>query len=379
MKKLAVLGSTGSIGRQTLDVVRQTGCARIVALSANENTDLLLNQMEEFNPEVAVITNLAAYEKLKETYKGPVCLKFGMDGLLDICSGSADMVLNALVGSMGLSLTIAAIDNKKELALANKESLVAGGRFVMERAANAGVSIIPVDSEHSAIYQCLLGQEKKSLRRILLTGSGGAFLGKTKEELSHVTVNDALHHPNWAMGKKITIDSATLMNKGLEVIEASYLFGVSPDKIQVVIHPQSIVHSMVEFNDGTVMAQMSVPDMRLPILFAITGKRLHNSVKKLDLFELRNLSFMPPDTETFPCLALAYKALKHGGVSPCIINGANESAVSRFLAGNIGFLKIYDIIETTIKAYNGKQEPTDLAGILAVDEWAKKYALYLNV
>ncbi len=361
MKNLVILGSTGSIGTQTLDIVRAQEGLKVFALAASTNVDLMEAQIREFKPSYAVMYDSAAYRDLKDRVKDlDVTVLEGMDGLLEICSiPGGDVVVTALVGMIGIQPTIAAIKAHKTIALANKETLVTAGHIIMPLAREYGVSILPVDSEHSAIFQSLNGENKKNLSKILLTASGGPFRGKTFDELKSMTVEDALKHPNWSMGKKVTIDSATLVNKGLEVIEAKWLFDVEATDIQVVIQPQSIIHSMVEYVDGSVIAQLGVPDMKLPIQYALFyPDRRPMSGNKLDFYKLREITFFEPDIETFRGLKYAYKAIGEGGVMPTVFNAANELAVKDFLSKKIGFTGIYEYIETAMAEVKNIQAPT---------------------
>ncbi|WP_303690826.1 1-deoxy-D-xylulose-5-phosphate reductoisomerase [Megamonas hypermegale] len=348
MKKIAVLGSTGSIGTQTLDVVRNhSDILKIEVLAANNNDELLEKQIEEFAPSIAVLNDKNAYEKLKARYSGKTQLLCGEEGLIEgVVNDKIDTVVTSLMGFAGLRPTMAAIDAGKNIALANKETLVVAGELVMQKAKEKNIEIMPIDSEHGALFQCLHGEDMAKVDKLLVTASGGPFRGKTKEELQNVSVKQCLNHPTWKMGRKITIDSATLMNKGLEVIEAKQLYGVSYDNIQVVVHPQSIVHSMVQYADGSVIAQLASTDMRLPIQYALTyPERMECVAPKLDFWQMRPLTFEKPDTDTFRGLALAYEAGKIGGSMPCVMNAANEIAVAAFLNEQIRFLDIYDIIE----------------------------------
>lgn len=361
-KHIAILGSTGSIGTQTLDVIRKNPelfCVEV--LTANENADLLVQQALEFQPNCVVIANEQKYEQVKDALKNTFIKVFAGEKSIEdvVCFDKIDIVLVSLVGFSGLKPTISAIKAKKVIALANKETLVVGGKLITALAEENNVPILPVDSEHSAIFQCLQGEILNPVKRILLTASGGAFLGKKREELEDMKASDALKHPNWSMGKKVTIDSATLMNKGLEVIEARWLFGVDAKNIVPVIHPQSIVHSMVEFEDGSIKAQMGKTDMRLPILYALSyPKRVKMPELSMDIFSISNLTFSKPDTETFPCLSLAFKAIEKGGNLPTIMNAANEIAVQRFLEDKISFLQIPEIIEKAMDTYTFIQCPT---------------------
>lgn len=348
MKKIAVLGSTGSIGTQTLDVVRNhSDILKIEVLAANNNDELLEKQIEEFAPSIAVLNDKNAYEKLKARYSGKTQLLCGEEGLIEgVVNDKIDTVVTSLMGFAGLRPTMAAIDAGKNIALANKETLVVAGELVMQKAKEKNIEIMPIDSEHGALFQCLHGEDMAKVDKLLVTASGGPFRGKTKEELQNVSVKQCLNHPTWKMGRKITIDSATLMNKGLEVIEAKQLYGVSYDNIQVVVHPQSIVHSMVQYADGSVIAQLASTDMRLPIQYALTyPERMKCVAPKLDFWQMQPLTFEKPDTDTFRGLALAYEAGKIGGSMPCVMNAANEIAVEAFLNEQIRFLDIYDIIE----------------------------------
>lgn len=349
-KNIAILGSTGSIGTQTLEVIQSHPEHFSVALlTAQNNADLLIEQSMIFRPKAVVITNTDLYQKVYQALS-PLGIQVSA-GLEAICAGvesdEVDVVLTALVGYAGLLPTIRAIHANKNIALANKETLVVAGQLITALAQSKGVSIYPVDSEHSAIFQCLCGEELNPIEKIILTASGGPFRGKNREFLGNVTKAQALRHPNWSMGAKITIDSATLMNKGLEVIEAKWLFGLRADQIEVLVHPQSIIHSMVQFEDGSVKAQLGLPDMRLPIQYALGYPfRLKSSFPRLDFTQYQQLTFEKPDTNTFRNLGIAYEALEKGGNVPCVINAANEVAVTAFLEEKIGFLQISEIIET---------------------------------
>lgn len=352
-KHIALLGSTGSIGTQTLDIVREHKDEFAVeVLTAGTNADLLIQQALEFEPNAVVIADQTKYELVKQALKDTFIKVFaGSKSIEEVVEfDDIDIVLTALVGFAGLKPTLSAIKAKKTIALSNKETLVVAGDLITRLANENNVPILPVDSEHSAIFQCLQGEYHNKIKKILLTASGGAFRGKKKHELENITVKQALQNPNWSMGKKVTIDSATLMNKGLEVIEAKWLFGVEVSNITPIIHPQSIIHSMVEFEDGSIKAQMSVPDMRLPILYALSYPfRIPTKQKELNLFEIGSLDFYKPDMETFPCLSLAFSAIEKGGNMPCIMNAANEIAVEEFLKGSISFLDIPKIIEKAMK------------------------------
>lgn len=376
MRKLSILGSTGSIGTQTLEVVSNLEDMQVLALTGNSNIDLLEEQARKFQPKLVAVMDETNAKRLQARLADTgIRVAGGMEALVEAATlDEVDTVVTSVVGNVGLQPTFAAIRAGKNIALANKETLVSAGQLVMDLAKQHQVKIYPVDSEHSAIFQSLQGNEGNPIRRILLTASGGPFRGKKRKELEGVTAADALAHPNWSMGKKITIDSATLMNKGLEVMEAKWLFGVEVDQIEVLIHPQSIIHSAVEYEDGAIMAQMGEPDMRVPIQYALTyPKRVKNPFPKIDFTQRSQLTFEKPDLETFPCLSLAYQALKVGGTLPTVLNGANEVAVARFLAGEITFLQIPALIEATMQAYTVKYDYT-LEDLLEADAWAKSYA-----
>ena len=363
MKTISILGSTGSIGTQTLEVVRQNpDKLKVTAMSAGKNTDLFEKQVREFMPALAVMGDEKAAEDLKTRLSDLPSVKVlsGMDGMLEMASDSGSSIMvTAIVGMIGIRPTIAAIESGKDIALANKETLVCAGHIIMPLAEKNGVRILPVDSEHSAIFQSLQGSPKERIERIILTCSGGPFRGMKREELAGKTCEDALRHPNWNMGRKITIDSATLVNKGLEVMEASWLFGVDTDRVCVTVHPQSVLHSAVEFADGAVIGQMGTPDMKLPINYALFyPDRMPMDAKKLDLFSVAALTFEKPDTDTFRGLALAVKAAKTGGTMPTVFNAANEEAVARFLDHRIGFLDIYDDIEKAMDGHKVIEDPT---------------------
>lgn len=359
MKKLIILGSTGSIGVQALEVAERNGY-KVTALAAGKNTELLEKQARKFKPDIVAVSDKQAANDLKVRLADTdIKVISGGEGVCAAAQYEGDIVLNAIVGIAGLRPTLAAIDAKKTIALANKETLVAGGEIVNRRLDETGVKLLPVDSEHSAIFQSLQGAPKGSLKKILLTASGGPFYGKTKEELESVTVKDALNHPNWSMGAKITVDSATLMNKGLEVIEAVRLFDVAPDDIEVLVHRQSIVHSGIELSDGAVIAQLGTPDMRLPIQYALTyPERADFAFEHLSLADIGTLTFEKPDTETFRCLPLCIEAVKRGGLAPAAVNGANEEAVALFLEGRIKFLQIAEMAEKALISVNNKKEYT---------------------
>lgn len=376
MRKISILGSTGSIGTQTLEVVEILENIKVMAITGNSNVKLLEEQARKFQPELIAVMDEKNAEILKEKLSDlNIRVVSGMDGLVEAATyEGVDTVVTSVVGNVGLKPTFEAIRAGKNIALANKETLVSAGQLVMDLAKKHNINIYPVDSEHSAIFQSLQGNEGNKIERILLTASGGPFRGKNREELLHVTAADALKHPNWSMGNKITIDSATLMNKGLEVMEAKWLFGVDVDQIEVLVHPQSIVHSAVEYEDGAIVAQLGEPNMRVPIQYALTyPKRIKNPFPRVDFTQRNNLTFDKPDMETFKCLSLAYRALKTGGTLPAVLNGANEVAVARFLKGEIGFLDIPELIEQTMDAYTVKYEYT-LEDLLEADAWAKDYA-----
>lgn len=377
MQHIAILGSTGSIGTQALDVIAANmDKYKITVLAAYKNEQLLAEQIDYFNPKIAVLVDKHAADRMAARYHGPTKILTGEEGLLEAATfQETDTVLTSLVGFAGLKPTIAAIKAGKNIALANKETLVAAGEFVMSLAAEHNVSIYPVDSEHCAVFQCLHGESQKQVARIILTASGGPFRGRTTGELENVTVEDCLRHPNWAMGRKITIDSATLANKGLEVIEAKWLFGVDYEQIEVCVHPQSIIHSMVEFIDGSIMAQLGLPDMRLPIQYALSyPERLPASFPRLDFKTLSALTFEVPDTTNFPALKLAYDAGKKGGTMPCIFNAANEVAVHAFLNNEICFLDIPKVIDNTMQNHSIVHN-IDLDQIYIADAWARRCAL----
>ncbi|MFH2012376.1 MAG: 1-deoxy-D-xylulose-5-phosphate reductoisomerase [Pseudomonadota bacterium] len=377
MKKLAVLGSTGSIGVNTLDIVEKfSGKYEIVALSAGYNIQLLKDQITKFHPKVVSVLNESLADKLKEELVSKdIEILYGIEGNNRVAMiPEVDMVVSAIVGAAGLIPSVSAIRACKNIALANKETLVMAGKIVMKEAKENGVTVFPIDSEHSAIFQSLLGHQKKDIKRIILTASGGPFLNCSYEELANVSIQDALNHPVWQMGKKISIDSASLMNKGLEVIEARWLFDIPHDKIDVHIHPQSIVHSMVEYIDGSVLAQMGLPDMRGPISYALAyPERLPIELPSLNLLEIEKLTFDLPDEERFPSLRLAYRAVEEGGTMPAVLNAANEIAVEAFLNNKIGFTGIPRIIEQTMNSYDVKEMNT-IQDALEADRWARMKA-----
>ncbi|ACK68757.1 1-deoxy-D-xylulose 5-phosphate reductoisomerase [Gloeothece citriformis PCC 7424] len=385
MKKISVLGSTGSIGTQTLDIVAQyPDQFQVVGLAAGNNVELLSAQVHQFRPEIVAICNLDHLEVLKESLSSldysPIILG-GEQGIVEVAGyGDAQSVVTGIVGCAGLLPTIAAIKAGKDIALANKETLIAGGPVVLPLIEKHGVKLLPADSEHSAIFQCLQGVPEKGLRKILLTASGGSFRDLPVEKLSTVTVQDALKHPNWSMGRKITIDSATLMNKGLEVIEAHYLFGLDYDRIEIVIHPQSIIHSLIELQDTSVLAQLGWPDMRLPLLYALSWpERIYTDWETLDLVKVGSLTFREPDHHKYPCMKLAYAAGRAGGAMPAVLNAANEQAVALFLEERIGFLDIPRLIETVCDRFttHNQAHPT-LDDIISADQWARGEVIRAN-
>ena len=370
MKNIAILGSTGSIGTQTLDVVRKNNDLRVVAVSAGRSVEKLEEQIREFHPLLAAVWDEKAAEDLKIRIADTTTkVVSGMDGLLELASmPESDILVTAIVGMIGIRPTMEGIRAGKDIALANKETLVTAGHLIMPMAKEYGVSILPVDSEHSAIFQAIHGEEKKEIHKLLITASGGPFRGRTTEELKKVTVSDTLKHPNWVMGQKITVDSATLVNKGLEVMEAKWLFDVDLDHIQVVVQPQSIIHSMVEFKDGAIMAQLGTPDMRLPIQYALYyPHRRFLYGDRLDFTKLREITFEIPDMETFRGLPMAIKASREGGSMPTVFNAANELAVKKFLEEKIGFLDIYEIIAQSMDRHKKIAHP-DLDEILSVEQ-----------
>ena len=375
-RQLAILGSTGSIGTQALEVVSEhSDLFEVYALTANNQVDLLINQARKYMPEVVVIANERKYPELKEALEDlPIKVWAGADAIAQMVqSEPIDMVLTAMVGYSGLRPTISAIKAGKAIALANKETLVVAGELIMKLAAEHKVPILPVDSEHSAIFQCLTGAYDNPIEKILLTASGGPFRRKTLEELATVTKAQALRHPNWTMGAKITIDSASMMNKGFEMIEAKWLFDVTPDQVQVVVHPQSVIHSMVQFEDGAVIAQLGIPDMKLPIAYAFSfPTRMRSMAPRLDFNQYSTLTFEEPDMERFRNLAFAFEAARQGGNMPCILNAANEVVVAAFLQDRIGFLQMSDVIERTMRKVNPSYED-----YVATDTEARRLAAEL--
>ena len=376
-RQIAVLGSTGSIGTQALDVIRQhADLFEVYALTANRNVELLIEQAREFSPEMVVIADEHKYSRLKEALAHlPVKVWAGEDALSQVVQAEPiQMVLTAMVGYSGLKPTLSAIRAGKAIALANKETLVVAGELVTRLALENQVPILPVDSEHSAIFQCLAGESDNPIEKILLTASGGPFRTFSKEQLAHVTSKEALKHPNWNMGAKITIDSATLMNKGFEMIEAKWLFGVTTEQIQIVVHPQSIIHSMVQFRDSSIKAQMGLPDMRLPIQYALAyPRRIYADFERLDFSRFSSLTFEEPDREKFRCLELAYRAVQKGGNMPCILNAANEIVVAGFLKDAIGFPAMSEIIEQTMEEVPFIPSPT-LEDYIQTDAEARRRA-----
>ncbi len=373
-KAISILGCTGSIGRQSAAVAEHLGL-RVAALSANRKIDLLEEQARRFRPSFVAVYDEAAAKQFKLAVADTdIRVGSGLEGLIEAAAlEESDCVVTAVSGAIGLRPTLEAIRAKKRIALANKETLVCAGKLVMAAARAEGAEIVPVDSEHSAIFQCLMGRGEGELKKILLTGSGGPFRGRPRAELENVTPAQAVSHPNWSMGAKISVDSATMMNKGLEFIEAMHLFGVTPDDIQVVIHPQSVIHSMVELVDGTVIAQLGVPDMGLPIQLALTyPQRCESMFEHLDFYRLRDLSFEAPDYEKTPCLKLAMDCARAGGLAPCVMSAANEVAVHAFLRGELGFNRIYDAAAAAVEAIGNVADP-DLETILTADRAARDF------
>jgi 1-deoxy-D-xylulose-5-phosphate reductoisomerase len=385
VKAISILGSTGSIGTQTLDIVQQhPEQFRVVGLAAGNNIELFAEQIKQFQPQIAATSNVEKLPELKEaiaSMTNPPILLAGPEGVAEVARyGDSESVVTGIVGCAGLLPTIAAIEAGKDIALANKETLIAGGPVVLPLVEKYGVKLLPADSEHSAIFQCLQGVPKGGLRRIILTASGGSFRDLPVEKLATVKVADALKHPNWSMGKKITIDSATLMNKGLEVIEAHYLFAMDYDHIDIVIHPQSIIHSLIEVQDTSVLAQLGWPDMRLPLLYALSWpERIYTDWKPFDLVKAGDLTFREPDHDKYPCMQLAYAAGRAGGSMPAVLNAANEQAVALFLEEKIAFLDIPRLIEKTCDRFSNQNtsNPT-LDDILEADNWARKEVLELS-
>jgi len=376
LKKISLLGSTGSVGTQTLDIVDQhSDKFEIVALSAGSNIELLKQQVEKFRPKLVSVATKELAEQLMSSLSASIRVVYGEEGLVEVATApDAEMVVTAIMGSRGLPATIAAIHAGKHIGLANKETLVTAGHLVMQLAQDKGVTILPIDSEHSAIFQCLNGESVKQIERITLTASGGSFRDYSREQLTNVTVEQALKHPNWSMGAKITIDSATMANKGLEVIEAHWLFNVNYDQIEVVIHPESIIHSYVEFVDSSVIAQLGLPDMRVPIQYALTyPDRIASNVDRLSLSRIGQLNFRPIDFERYPMLRLAFECGKAGLSAPTVYNAANEVAVDRFLKGEISFLGIEHVVEAVLSKHNSCKVDS-IEAIVAVDQEARAIA-----
>lgn len=375
MKRISILGSTGSIGTQTLEIVRENDDLQVEALVANNNIKLLEEQVREFNPKLVCVYNEKNAEIFKKNISDlDVKVVSGMDGMIECAVvDSVEIVVTAIVGMIGIRPTVEAIKAKKDIALANKETLVTAGHIIMPLAKEMGINIYPVDSEHSAVFQSINGEDKREIKKVILTASGGPFRGKKTNELKNIRPEDALKHPNWSMGRKITIDSATMVNKGLEVIEAKWLFDVDYDSVEVVVHPQSIVHSMVEYVDGAVMAQLGMPDMKLPIQYALyyPHRRIMNN-NKLDFYKTNSLTFEEPDMETFRGLKLAYQVGREGGSLPTVYNAANEKAVALFLDNKIEFLDIYNIIEDCVNNHKKIDNPS-IEQILKVEEDTYKY------
>ncbi|WP_303860322.1 1-deoxy-D-xylulose-5-phosphate reductoisomerase [Alkalibaculum bacchi] len=378
MKYVSILGSTGSIGTQTLEIAKENpDKIKIVGLSSNRNIDLLEQQIHIFKPNVVAVMNEEKAAELRKKIGNKIEVLSGIEGLCAVASLSeANIILTAVSGMIGLEPTLRAIEKGKDIALANKETLVAGGHLVMAKAKEKGIKIYPVDSEHSAIFQCLMGNDKKDLHKIILTASGGPFRGYSLENLKDVTLERALKHPNWSMGRKITIDSATLMNKGFEVIEAKWLFNLNKEQIEVVVHPQSIVHSLVEFKDHSTIAQMGYPDMKVPIQLALFyPNRIENSIESLDLAQIGTLTFEKPDINVFKCLGLSYESIKIGGSMPTVLNAANEVAVEAFLNRKIHFIEIPQIVEKVMNEHKTIDNP-HFDTVLEVDSWARTIAEY---
>ena len=375
MKKIAVLGSTGSIGTQALEVISKNKDFKVTALAAGRNTELLEKQAREVKPQVVAVYDTEAAKSLRIALKDTgIKVLSGAEGVIEAAGCGADIVITAIVGVAGLAPTVAAIKAGSDIALANKETMVTAGAIINDLCKKHGVKILPVDSEHSAIFQSLQGAPAGSLKKIILTASGGPFFGKNKSDLEGVTVAEALNHPNWSMGSKITIDSATLMNKGLEVIEAVHLFGVKPSDIEVVVHRQSILHSAVEFTDGAVIGQMGTPDMKVPIQYALTYPMRGVSFGRLSLTDIGTLTFSKPDTDTFRCLPLCIKAIEKGGLFPAAVNGANEQSVKLFLEGKIGFLKIAELNEAAMENQKAVKD-FSIDDIFEADRAARQFVL----
>lgn len=378
MLKISILGSTGSIGKQTLDIIRNNkNRFKVSALAANSNVQLLFEQAKEFKPDLVAIADDSKYHKLKDLLGNDIIVLSGEEGVTEVASyKNSDLVVSAIVGIAGLKPTYYAVTKGKRIALANKETLVTAGNLIMKEAIKNDVQIIPVDSEHSAIFQCIKN-DNNDIYKIILTASGGPFRTKTKEDIMQAKVSDALNHPNWSMGKKVTIDSATLMNKGLEVIEAKWLFNIPSDKIEVCIHPESIIHSMVEYVDGSIIAQLGVPDMRLPIQYALTYPyRINAPNERLKLSKVKQLCFEEPDYKRFPCLKLAYEALNLGDSACIVLNGANEIAVNSFLQGRIKFTDIYKLVYSVLENHK-ITVVTSLDDVQLIDKWSRNKSIEL--
>jgi 1-deoxy-D-xylulose-5-phosphate reductoisomerase len=376
-KRIAILGSTGSIGTQTLDVIaHEPERFQVEALSGGYNIALLIEQVKQFRPKLVSAATKELANELAIHIPSGTRVVYGEEGLLEVAAGTdADFVVTALVGSQGLRPTLAAIDAGKNIGLANKETLVSAGHIVMDAVKRKGVSLLPIDSEHSAIYQCLNGERRENIAKIIITASGGSFRNRTRQELQGVTVEQALQHPNWSMGAKITIDSATMVNKGLEVIEAHWLFNLDYDRIGVLIHPESVIHSYVEFVDNSIIAQLGNPDMRIPIQYALTyPERIQTPTKPLNLAEIGKLHFREMDFVRYPCLRMAYECGRLGGTATTVFNAANEIAVDRFLKGDLTFLQIEEVIEGTLQLHKNSSNPT-LEEIQEMDNWARESAM----
>ncbi|SEF58996.1 1-deoxy-D-xylulose-5-phosphate reductoisomerase [Paenibacillus sp. UNC499MF] len=379
-KRIAILGSTGSIGTQTLDVIaHHPDRFTVEALAGGHNVELLAEQIRRFKPKLASVATPELADRLSALIPDGTRIMYGEEGLLETAAGTdADLVVTAVVGNQGLEPTIAAIEAGKTIGLANKEPLVSAGHLVTEAARRNGVRLLPIDSEHSAIFQCLNGERREEVRKITITASGGSFRDRTRQELEGVTVEQALNHPNWSMGAKITIDSATMVNKGLEVMEAHWLFDLPYDQIGVLLHPESIIHSYVEFKDSSIIAQLGNPDMRVPIQYALSyPNRLLSPAKSLDLAEIATLNFRPMDFDRFPCLRMAYESGRTGGTAPTVFNAANEQAVAKFLRGEIPFLRIETIIEECLRRHSVLSNP-QIGDILEADRWARETASLLG-
>lgn len=376
MKRIAILGSTGSIGTQTLDIVAHSPEKfQVEALSGGYNSQLIIEQVKKFKPKLVSVATKELAEEVFRNVSSDTKVLYGDEGLMEVAASTeADLVVTALVGSQGLKPTMAAIEAGKHIGLANKETLVSAGHIVTDAVRRKGIALLPIDSEHSAIYQCLNGENRSQISRITLTASGGSFRDRSRKELEGVTVEQALQHPNWSMGAKITIDSATMVNKGLEVIEAHWLFALSYDQIDVLIHPESVIHSYVEFVDNSVIAQLGNPDMRVPIQYALTyPDRYPTPTKRLDLAAIGKLHFREMDYKRYPCLRMAFESGKQGGTTPTVYNAANEIAVARFLKGEITFLQIEQIIESVLQKHEAYSDP-ELEVIHEQDEWARAFA-----